>query len=98
MMAEQHLNARMVVEEIKVGLRVETSNGSVRGFVKWQGLEKMVRELMQGDMGEEVRKKVGEFGEAARKAMEEGGSSWYTLNQFIDELQALRGNSSKLCC
>ncbi|KAI8019430.1 UDP-glycosyltransferase 90A1 [Camellia lanceoleosa] len=98
MMAEQHLNARMVVEEIKVGLRVETSNWSVRGFVKWQGWEKMVRELMQGEMGEKVRKKVGEFGEAARKAMEEGGSSRYTLNQFIDELQALRGNSSKLCC
>ncbi|KAL7190393.1 hypothetical protein ACSBR2_022630 [Camellia fascicularis] len=96
MMAEQHLNARMVVEEIKVGLRVETSNGFVRGFVKWQGLEKMVRELMEGEMGKGVRKKVGEFGEAARKAMEEGGSSWHTLNQLIDELQALRGESLKL--
>ncbi|KAA8548081.1 hypothetical protein F0562_004658 [Nyssa sinensis] len=70
MMAEQHLNARMVAEEIKVGLRVETSNGSVRGFVKREGLEKMVRELMEGEMGKEVRKKVKEVGEAARKAME----------------------------
>ncbi|KAF5958850.1 hypothetical protein HYC85_006075 [Camellia sinensis] len=98
MMAEQHLNASMVVEEIKVGLRVETSNGAVRGFVKWQGLEKMVRELMEGEMGKEVRNNVGEFGEAAKKAMKEGGSSWHTLNQLIDELQALRGDSLKLCC
>ncbi|KAI8019431.1 UDP-glycosyltransferase 90A1 [Camellia lanceoleosa] len=98
MMAEQHLNASMVVEEIKMGLRVETSNGPVRGFVKWQGLEKMVRELMEGEMGKEVRNNVGEFGEAAKKAMKEGGSSWHTLNQLIDELQALRGDSSKLCC
>ncbi|XP_058180388.1 UDP-glycosyltransferase 90A1-like [Rhododendron vialii] len=92
MMAEQHINARMVVEEIKVGLRVETSNGSVRGFVKCEGLEKMVRELMEGEMGKEVRKKVKEFGEAAKKAVEEGGSSWHTLNQLIDELhkQAIR--------
>ncbi|XP_058180391.1 UDP-glycosyltransferase 90A1-like [Rhododendron vialii] len=89
MMAEQHINARMVVEEIKVGLRVETSNGSVRGFVKWKGLEKMVRELMEGEMGKEVREKVKEFGEAAKKAMEEGGSSWHSLNQLIGELQAL---------
>lgn len=35
MVAEKHLNARMLVEEIKVCLRVETSNGSVRGFIKW---------------------------------------------------------------
>ncbi|KAL7221212.1 hypothetical protein ACSBR1_023209 [Camellia fascicularis] len=30
MVAEKHLNERMLVEEIKVCLRVETSNGSVR--------------------------------------------------------------------
>ncbi|KAH7851584.1 hypothetical protein Vadar_013728 [Vaccinium darrowii] len=93
MMAEQHLNARVVVEEIKVGLRVETSNGSVRGFVKSEGLKKMVRELMEGEMGKEVRKKVKEVGEAAKKAVEEGGSSWHNLNQLIDELQALRNDS-----
>uniref|UniRef100_A0A5B6ZQC2 Glycosyltransferase n=1 Tax=Davidia involucrata TaxID=16924 RepID=A0A5B6ZQC2_DAVIN len=88
MMAEQHLNARMVVEEIKVALRVETSNGSVRGFVKWEGLEKMVRELMEGEMGKEVRKKVEEVGVAAAKALEEGGSSWCSLNQLMDEMHS----------
>ncbi|KAL7232517.1 hypothetical protein ACSBR2_010520 [Camellia fascicularis] len=87
MMAEQHLNARMVVEEMKVGLRVETWNGSVRGFVKWEGLKKMVEELMVGEMGKEVRRKVKEVGGAAVKAVEEGGSSWRTLNQLIDEVK-----------
>lgn len=90
MMADQHLNARFVVEDIKVGLRVETVNGSVRGFVKSGGLEKMVRELMEGEMGKEVRKKVKEVGDAAIKAMEEGGSSWKTLNELIDEIHAKR--------
>ncbi|KAJ6321658.1 hypothetical protein OIU77_011684 [Salix suchowensis] len=70
MMAEQPLNARMVEEEIKVWLRVETCNGSVRGFVKWEGLKKMVEELMEGEMGKEVRKNVEDYGELARKAME----------------------------
>ncbi|KAK9925263.1 hypothetical protein M0R45_033592 [Rubus argutus] len=82
MMAEQPLNSRMVVEEIKVGLRVE---GSVRGFVKAEGLEKTVKELMEGEKGEEVRKKVKEFADVARKAVEEGGSSWQTLQLLIDE-------------
>lgn len=76
MMAEQPLNARMVVEEIKVGLRVE---GSVKG------IEKTVKELMEGEKGEEVRKKVKEFADVARKAVEDGGSSWQTLQSLIDE-------------
>uniref|UniRef100_A0A2N9I7M5 Glycosyltransferase n=1 Tax=Fagus sylvatica TaxID=28930 RepID=A0A2N9I7M5_FAGSY len=85
MMAEQPLNARMVVEEIKVGLRVETCDGSVRGFVKWEGLEKMVRELMEGEKGKEVRKKIMELAVMAKKAVEEGGSSKCTLDLLIDE-------------
>ncbi|TXG47996.1 hypothetical protein EZV62_027290 [Acer yangbiense] len=87
MMAEQPLNARMVVEEIKVGLRVETCNGSVRGFVKKEGLEKMVKELMDVDKGEEVMKKVKEYAELANKAMEENtGSSWRSLNMLMSEI------------
>ncbi|KAI3748076.1 hypothetical protein L6452_10931 [Arctium lappa] len=93
MMAEQHLNARMVVEEIRIGLRVETCDGSVRGFVTADGLKKMVKELMEGEKGKEVRKKVEEIGEGGKKAMAEGGSSWRTLNELIDELQSV-GNSN----
>jgi len=90
MMADQHLNARMVVEEIKIGLRVETCDGSVRGFVKWEGLEKPIRELMEGEKGKEGRKKVKEIGEAAINAVKEGGSSWQTLNELIHELTERR--------
>ncbi|KAL4577192.1 hypothetical protein LXL04_013296 [Taraxacum kok-saghyz] len=86
MMAEQPLNARMVAEEIKIGLRVETFDGSVKGFVTSEGLKKTVKELMEGEKGKEVRKKVKEVGGAAKKAMAEGGSSWRTLNELIDEL------------
>lgn len=85
MMAEQHLNARMVAEEIKVGLRVETCDGSVRGFVRREGLEKTVRELMEGDMGKKARKKVKELAVIAKKAMEEGGSSYRALDMLINE-------------
>ncbi|XP_047312429.1 UDP-glycosyltransferase 90A1-like [Impatiens glandulifera] len=87
MFSDQHLNARMVVEESKIGLRVETVNGSVRGFVNSKGLEKMVREMMEGEKGKEVRKKVSELGEAARMAMEEGGSSWNALNRLLHEVE-----------
>ncbi|KAE8689323.1 UDP-glycosyltransferase 90A2 [Hibiscus syriacus] len=88
MLAEQPLNARMVVEEIKVGLRVESGrNGMKPGFVKWQVLMKMVMELMEGERGKQVRKRVKEVAEMAKMAMEENsGSSWKTLNLLIDEI------------
>lgn len=92
MMAEQHINVRMVVEEIKIGIRTNTCDESVRGFVKWQGLEKTVRELMEGDKGKEVRKKVKDIGEAAIRAVEEGGSSWCTLNELISSMSCRRDN------
>ncbi|OVA07610.1 UDP-glucuronosyl/UDP-glucosyltransferase [Macleaya cordata] len=86
MMAEQHLNARMVVEELGIGVRVLAKKGSVRGFVSAECIENKVRELIEGEKGKEVRKKVKEVGEAARMAMEEGGSSWRTLDLLIEEV------------
>ncbi|CAN4086168.1 unnamed protein product [Withania somnifera] len=84
-MAEQHLNARMVTDEIGVGLRIMPRNGSMRGFVEAEEVEKMVRKLMEGEKGEKVRKKVKGVGENAEEAMREGGSSWSTLSLLIDD-------------
>ncbi|KAL4577191.1 hypothetical protein LXL04_013295 [Taraxacum kok-saghyz] len=94
MMAEQPLNARMVVEEIKIGLRVETCDGTVKGLVTSEELKKTVKELMEGEKGKEVRKKVKEVGDAAKEAMAEVGSSWRGLNELIDELQTIRNSKT----
>ncbi|KAF3444677.1 hypothetical protein FNV43_RR14370 [Rhamnella rubrinervis] len=94
MMAEQPLNAKMVVEEIKVGLRVETCDGSVKGFVRSEGLKKMVKALMEGDKGKDVRKKTKEVAAMANKAVEEGGSSWSSLESLINEI--CQGQAVKL--
>ncbi|KAK1383773.1 Glycosyltransferase [Heracleum sosnowskyi] len=83
--ADQPLNSIIVVDEIKVGLLVETCDGSMRGFVKGEGLERTVRELMEGEMGKTVRKRVEEVGELAMKAVEEGGSSWINMSELIHQ-------------
>ncbi|XP_052196603.1 UDP-glycosyltransferase 90A1-like [Diospyros lotus] len=93
MMAEQHLNARMVTEDIRVGLRMETADGSARGFVKWEAVEKMVRELMEGEGGKEVRRNAEALGGAAAEAMAEGGSSWEAWDRLFDEIGAARADS-----
>ncbi|KAL2454216.1 UDP-glycosyltransferase 90A1 [Abeliophyllum distichum] len=82
MMAEQQLNAKMVVEEIKIGLRVESRNG----IIEAESLKNKVKELMEGENGNEVRKKVKEVAEAARNSIKDGGSSWHTLSQLIKEI------------
>ncbi|XP_022859625.1 UDP-glycosyltransferase 90A1-like [Olea europaea var. sylvestris] len=107
MMAEQHLNARLVAEEIGVGLRIMPSSGSIRGFVAAEELEQMVKELMEGEKGKAVRRKVEETRDAACAATVDGGSSWHTLNVLIDDVcgkrfaqpySHLSKNEEFLCC
>ncbi|KAM3318948.1 hypothetical protein P3S67_006148 [Capsicum chacoense] len=78
----------MVTTELRVGLRIMPKNGSVRGFVEPEEVEKMVREIMEGEKGEGVMKKVKELGENAEEAVKEGGSSWSTLGLLIDDARA----------
>ncbi|KAI3452409.1 hypothetical protein Pfo_009074 [Paulownia fortunei] len=97
MMAEQYLNAKFVAEEIKVGLRVSTVDGSTKGFVSGKSLKNTVIELMEGEKGKELREKVKEVAEAASKAVADGGSSWHALNHLIKETHRQKGiNNSKL--
>jgi len=42
MMAEQPLNAKLVVEELKIGVRIETEDVSVKGFVTREELSRKV--------------------------------------------------------
>ncbi|AEC06549.1 UDP-Glycosyltransferase superfamily protein [Arabidopsis thaliana] len=87
MMAEQPLNAKMVVEEIKVGVRVETEDGSVKGFVTREELSGKIKELMEGETGKTARKNVKEYSKMAKAALVEGtGSSWKNLDMILKEL------------
>ncbi|XP_057769370.1 UDP-glycosyltransferase 90A1-like [Salvia miltiorrhiza] len=80
-MWEQPLNAVLVAEELRVGLRVKASNG----FVKWESLAAAAKELMEGELGDEVRRNAAELGGAAMRAVEEGGSSWLSLKKLLSE-------------
>ncbi|XXG73356.1 hypothetical protein AAC387_Pa07g2288 [Persea americana] len=84
MMAEELMNAKMVVEELGIGLRVKEEGGG--GVVGWEEVKEMVKELMVGERGKEVGKKVKELGKKAKRAVEEGGSSWRSLALMLDEV------------
>lgn len=86
LMAEQPLNARMVVEDIGAGLRLWPRNMSVRGLVRSEEVSKKVKILLQEEEGKVVTMTVKEVREAAYHAMTHEGSSWSTLNLLIEDI------------
>lgn len=82
--AEQQMNAfRMVLEYgLALELRVDYRNDG--DLVVADEIETVVRCLMEGDG--ELRMKVKETSEMARKAVAEGGSSFTAVGKFINDI------------
>ncbi|KZV36140.1 hypothetical protein F511_20272 [Dorcoceras hygrometricum] len=89
-MAEQSTNAKMVVEEMKTGLRVCTDDGTSKGFETNDDLKNSVIELMEGEKGKALKEAAKGLAEAAKKAVVDSGSSWHAVSQLIDELHHRR--------
>ncbi|KAK8346980.1 hypothetical protein V6Z12_A07G254000 [Gossypium hirsutum] len=80
--AEQHLNRNILVEDMKMAIRVEQMEGD--GFVSGTELEKRVRELMESEKGEELREKSRKMKEKASAAMGPSGSSTKALTTLVE--------------
>lgn len=94
MHADQPFNAKFLVDELKIAVRVWTSDRTMRGLVTSEEVSKVVRELMLGEAGAEAAKNVTELSTLAKEAVAEGGSSWKAVEEMIGELCAtnMHGN------
>ncbi|KAJ0918804.1 putative UDP-glucuronosyl/UDP-glucosyltransferase, UDP-glycosyltransferase family [Helianthus annuus] len=81
--AEQHLNAFEMVREL--GLSVEIRMGKGSDLVLADEVERGVRELMDGGDGE-LKKKVKEMSDKAKKALTKNGSSFQALEDLMNIL------------
>ncbi|KAJ6792933.1 putative UDP-glycosyltransferase 73B5 [Iris pallida] len=89
MIAEQHLNAKHLVEELGAGLRFEsTAADGTSTVVRREEVRDGVRELMGGERGRKARERVVELSEKAKVAVADGGSSRRTLGELIDALRS----------
>ncbi|XP_072972726.1 probable UDP-glucosyl transferase 73B6 [Typha angustifolia] len=93
--AEQCFNAKLLVDVLRVGVSVGVTRCSVREeertVVGREEVEKAVVELMgDGEEAEDRRKRARELREKARRAVEEGGSSYNEINRLIEHLMGLR--------
>ncbi|KAK1307450.1 UDP-glycosyltransferase 73C5 [Acorus calamus] len=88
---EQFVNERLVVEVLKVGVRVGVEDQTEWGEEVVVGREEigvaLERVMGGGEEGEERRRKVREVGEMAKRAMEVGGSSYVNMTRLIEDVK-----------
>ncbi|KAF9613712.1 hypothetical protein IFM89_010154 [Coptis chinensis] len=83
MMAEQPLNAKFVVEELEVGLRVPLKRDEIIAIDR-EVICDVVKELMESENGKTIREKAEALGKLARQVVHaKGGSSYEKLNDLI---------------
>ena len=83
MYAEQQLNAFRMVKEMGLAVELRLDYKSGGDLVMADEIESAVRHVMD-DI--EVRKKVKEMGETARKALMDGGSSFNSIGQLLEDM------------
>ncbi|URE27113.1 UDP-Glycosyltransferase [Musa troglodytarum] len=77
--AEQQTNCRYACTEWGVGMEIDND-------VKREEVEALIRELMGGEKGKEMRKKAAEWKERAVRATQPGGSSFLNLDRLVNEV------------
>ncbi|KAL5548322.1 hypothetical protein UlMin_003553 [Ulmus minor] len=92
--AEQFLNEKLVVQVLRIGVRVGVEapvrwgdEEKVGVLVKRDGVKKAIEVLMEdGEEGESRRERARKLGEQAIRATQEGGSSYLNLSSLIQEV------------
>uniref|UniRef100_A0A0D9XDZ3 Glycosyltransferase n=1 Tax=Leersia perrieri TaxID=77586 RepID=A0A0D9XDZ3_9ORYZ len=78
--SDQTTNAKYIQDVWRVGVRVRPDDG---GVVRSAEVERCVREVMEGEMREELRTKALEWSGKAKKSMSEGGASDVSISDFL---------------
>ncbi|KAG4936958.1 hypothetical protein JHK82_051173 [Glycine max] len=96
MFAEQFFNEKLLVDVLKIGVPVGAKENKLwasMGKEEVMGREeiaKAVVQFMAKEESREVRKRARELGDASKKSIEKGGSSYHNLMQLLDELISLK--------
>ncbi|KAK7386183.1 hypothetical protein VNO78_26219 [Psophocarpus tetragonolobus] len=84
--AEQRMNAVLLSEGLKVGVRPRASEN---GLVERVEIIEVIKRLMEGEEGGKMRKRMHELKEAATNALKEDGSSTKTLSELALKWKSL---------
>ncbi|KAL4312973.1 hypothetical protein GQ457_01G035320 [Hibiscus cannabinus] len=82
---DQPTNAKFIVDVWRVGIRAEVDG---KGIIRKEEIERCIREIMEGDASEDIKRNALEWKRLTREAVSEGGSSHTNITEFIAELTA----------
>ncbi|KAL8536806.1 hypothetical protein ACS0TY_012107 [Phlomoides rotata] len=80
---DQTTNAKFVMDVWKTGVRAKVNDD---GLVSRETIASCIRNVVEGEKGEEIKKNVTKWKELARESMAEGGSSDLNIKEFISGL------------
>ncbi|XP_054784341.1 hydroquinone glucosyltransferase-like [Prosopis cineraria] len=86
--AEQRTNAVLLTDGLKVALRLKVNEN---GIVEREEIAKLVRSLMEGEEGKEIRRRMKDLSDASANALKEDGSSAKTLRHVALKWKNLSG-------
>ncbi|KAJ4822031.1 hypothetical protein Tsubulata_001611 [Turnera subulata] len=84
--AEQQLNAFRMVKELGLAVELRSDHRIGGDPVMADEIARAVKSVMQSDDGG-LRKRVQEMGDKARKAVMNGGSSFLSIRQFLNDIK-----------
>ncbi|WCJ21865.1 UDP-Glycosyltransferase superfamily protein [Euphorbia peplus] len=82
--ADQPTNAKFVADVWEIGVRVTIDHEE--NMVKDEEIERCLKEVMEGEKGEEIRKNSEKWKKLAKEAIDEGGSSDKNIQDFVAKL------------
>ncbi|KAL0917789.1 hypothetical protein M5K25_012880 [Dendrobium thyrsiflorum] len=82
--SEQRMNAVLLVEGAKVALRMNVGED---GVVRREEVAKVVKNLMEGEEGKEVRQRMQELKKEAVRAVGKEGSSYRAIEEVVSILK-----------
>ncbi|KAL5826643.1 hypothetical protein ACOSQ3_018482 [Xanthoceras sorbifolium] len=82
--ADQATDAKFIEEVREVGVRAKEDE---KGIVRKEELIKCLKQVMEGERSQEIKKNASKWKKLAEEAISEGGSSDKSINEFVNVLQ-----------
>lgn len=83
--SDQMPDAKYIEDVWRVGVRAKEDEF---GIVKREELLHCLKQVMEGERGEEIKRNARKWRELAKEAIDEGGTSDKCINDFVGKLKS----------
>ncbi|KAF7845130.1 UDP-glycosyltransferase 74G1-like [Senna tora] len=81
---DQTTNAKHIVDVWKIGVKAALDHE--KGILRRETLKNCIKEVMESEKGKEIKNNAIKWRDLTRNAIDEGGSSYQNIVEFVDKL------------